>query len=56
MIDNVILVLFYYTSVNSDNVYYIQEYDAIIIADFDTEELFYSGCVLCWKNCIRYID
>lgn len=40
MIDNASLVMFFYTAIREDNVYYIKELDAVVVADFEQETLY----------------
>ena len=40
MIDDASLVMFSYTAIREDNVYYIKELDAVVIADFEQDTLY----------------
>ncbi|MFT6735677.1 MAG: GNAT superfamily N-acetyltransferase [Glaciecola sp.] len=40
MIDNASLVMFCYTAILEDNVYYIKKLDAVVVADFEQDTLF----------------
>ena len=40
MIDNASLVMFRYTAIREDNVYYINELDAVVVADFEQDTLY----------------
>jgi GNAT superfamily N-acetyltransferase len=40
MIDNASLVMFCYSAIQDDNVYYINELDAVVVADFEQDTLY----------------
>ena len=40
MIDNASLVMFCYTAIQENNVYYIDELDAVVVADFEQDTLY----------------